>query len=295
MDGGMFIRNVAEKLSDFKNIEMVYHHSRKSIPMPSAIVLSQIIDDIRSVLFPGYFGPDVIEGNVEYQIGAALDRIYGRLTKQIRRGFCFDCPEKASRDCNYCEDRSVSAARLLIEKLPEIRSILASDAMSAYEGDPAARSAGEAIFCYPSLKTLTSHRIAHELYKMEIPLIPRMISELAHSESGIDIHPGAQIGERFFIDHGTGVVIGETSVIGNNVRLYQGVTLGFKSFPLDENGNPVKGTVRHPRVEDDVIIYANATILGPITIGRGSQIGGNCWITESVPPESRIKAPKYEV
>lgn len=288
----MFIRKTAEKLSNFENMEMVYHQSRNGIPMPSVVILSDIIDDIRSVLFPGYFGADILEGSIEYQIGSALDRIYHKLTKQIRRGFCFDCPEKAKTECNYCSDRSSSAAQSLIEKLPELRMILSCDAVAAYEGDPAARSAGEAIFCYPSIKTLTNHRVAHELYKMDIPLIPRMISELAHSESGIDIHPGAVIGERFFIDHGTGVVIGETSVIGRNVRIYQGVTLGAKSFPLDEKGNPVKGIVRHPRVEDDVVIYSNATILGPITVGKSSQIGGNCWITDDVPANSRIKAPK---
>jgi len=178
--------------------------------------------------------------------------------------------------CNFCL------------RLTELRKILSTDVEAAYIGDPAAKSRGETIFCYPSVYALTNHRIAHELYKLKIPLIPRIISELSHSETGIDIHPGAEIGEFFFMDHGTGIVIGETSIIGKRVRLYQGVTLGAKSFPLDQNGNPIKGIPRHPIVEDDVIIYAGATILGRITIGQGSVIGGNIWVTEDVPPQSKL-------
>jgi serine O-acetyltransferase len=163
-----------------------------------------------------------------------------------------------------------------------------TDVRAAYEGDPAATSTDETIFCYPGILAITNQRVAHELYRLAVPLLPRMLTEQAHSATGIDIHPGATIGERFFIDHGTGVVIGETSMIGNNVRLYQGVTLGAKSFPLDEQGNPIKGIPRHPIVEDDVVIYAGATVLGRITVGRGSVIGGNVWVTESVPPGSKL-------
>lgn len=162
------------------------------------------------------------------------------------------------------------------------------DAQAAFCGDPAAKGVGETIFCYPSITALAHHRIAHELYRLEVPLIPRIISEMAHSDTGIDIHPGARIGEYFFIDHGTGTVIGETSVIGNNVRIYQGVTLGARSFPLDDEGNPVKGIPRHPIVEDDVIIYSGATILGRVTIGKGAEIGGNVWLTRDVPPGARV-------
>jgi serine O-acetyltransferase len=165
---------------------------------------------------------------------------------------------------------------------------LLSDVRAAYEGDPAATSTDETIFCYPGILAVTNQRVAHELYRLEVPLLPRMLTEQAHSVTGIDIHPGASIGERFFIDHGTGVVIGETSTIGNNVRLYQGVTLGAKSFPLDEHGNPLKGIPRHPIVEDDVVIYAGATVLGRVTVGRGSVIGGNVWVTENVPPGSKL-------
>jgi len=209
----------------------------------------------------------------------------------VSRGFCFAC-DNGDLDCRYgdeeCYARAASATRQFLERLPEVRRMLATDVQAAYEGDPAATSPDEAIFCYPGVSAIINHRLAHELYKLGVPLIPRIISECAHSSTGIDIHPGAAIGEKFFIDHGTGVVIGETSVIGKRVRLYQGVTLGAKSFPLDENGNPIKGIDRHPVVEDDVIIYSEATILGRVTIGRGSVIGGNVWLTRSVPPGSRI-------
>jgi serine O-acetyltransferase len=176
--------------------------------------------------------------------------------------------------------------------LPELRKTLATDVVAAYNGDPAAKSYGEIISCYPVIKVLTNHRIAHKLLKLEVPLIPRILSEMAHSETGIDIHPGAQIGKYFTIDHGTGVVIGETCIIGNNVKLYQGVTLGAKSFPLDEDGNPIKGIARHPILEDNVIVYSNATILGRIRIGKGAIIGGNIWVTEDVNPGEKIMQRK---
>jgi serine O-acetyltransferase len=169
-----------------------------------------------------------------------------------------------------------------------IRQTLTTDVEAAYLGDPAAKGRGEVVFCYPAIRAISSYRIAHKLYELGVPLIPRIISEMAHSETGIDINPEAQIGEYFTIDHGTGTVIGATCIIGKNVKLYQGVTLGAKSFPLDENGNPIKGIPRHPIIEDDVVIYAQATILGRITIGKGSVIGGNVWVTNSLPPYSKI-------
>jgi serine O-acetyltransferase len=187
-----------------------------------------------------------------------------------------------------CDKMAGPAVQKLAQRLPAVRALLGSDARAAYEGDPAATSADEAVISYPGMTAIIHHRIAHELYSLGVPLVPRIISELSHSQTGIDIHPGAQIGASFFIDHGTGVVIGETSVIGERVRIYQGVTLGAKSFPTDESGRPKKGIPRHPVVEDDVIIYAGATILGRITIGRGSSIGGNVWLTQSVPPGSRV-------
>jgi serine O-acetyltransferase len=206
------------------------------------------------------------------------------LWEQIKRGFCFTCRERVEE----CDARTDRVTENFFARLPAVRRMLATDAQAAYEGDPAATSPDEAIFCYPGMLAVTNFRLAHELYAQEVPLIPRMITEHAHSITGIDIHPGATIGEGFFIDHGTGVVIGETSTIGNRVRLYQGVTLGAKSFPLDEDGNPIKGIKRHPIVEDDVIIYSEATILGRITIGRGSVIGGNVWLTRDVAPDSVV-------
>ena len=187
-----------------------------------------------------------------------------------------------------CRDTAARLASEFISRMPEIRSILSTDVEAAYYGDPAATCFGEIICCYPIIRAITNYRIAHELYTLNVPLIPRIMTEMAHSETGIDIHPGATIGHHFTIDHGTGVVIGATCIIGNNVKLYQGVTLGAKSFPLDENGNPIKGIPRHPILEDDVVVYSNATILGRITIGKGATIGGNIWVTESVPAGARI-------
>jgi serine O-acetyltransferase len=178
-------------------------------------------------------------------------------------------------------------------RLPSVRALLETDAWAAFDGDPAARSPDEAVFCYPGMLAILHHRMAHELDVLGVPLIPRMISELAHSATGIDIHPSAQIGSSFFIDHGTGAVIGETCLIGDRVRLYQGVTLGARSFPLDGEGRPIKGVPRHPVVEDDVVIYAGATILGRITIGRGSSIGGNVWVTSSLPPRTHVSQAAF--
>jgi serine O-acetyltransferase len=219
-------------------------------------------------------------------VGATLDKVLHDLRDQIRRGFCSACaPEACYQDH---EERAFDLAWAFLQRLPEVRRLLATDVEAAYEGDPALRNREEAILSYPGVLAITSHRLAHELMRLGVPLIPRIISEHAHSLTGIDIHPGARIGERFFIDHGTGVVIGETAILGRNVRLYQGVTLGAKSFPLDAQGNPIKGIDRHPIVEDDVVVYAGATILGRVTIGRGSTIGGNVWLTRDVPPGSTI-------
>jgi serine O-acetyltransferase len=261
------------------------HHDQ---PLPSRDVVVEIVEALRSVIFPGYFGyPDLQVHSVAYHVGATLDRIRHPLKEQIRRGLCFTCMEES--ECTpVCDDRAGEITGAFLERLPAIQKCLAKDVRAAYEGDPAASSPDEVIFCYPAVMAVTNFRLAHELHALGVPLIPRMITEHAHSLTGIDIHPGATIGEYFFIDHGTGVVIGETCEIGRNVRIYQGVTLGAKSFKLDEEGNPIKGIPRHPVVEDDVTIYSGATILGRITIGRGSVIGGNVWLVDSVPPGSRI-------
>jgi len=252
----------------------------------SVDVLKEIVELLRGVFFPGYFGSFNLSSGLTHQIESKLEVLYKLLSEQVRRSFCFECLEP--KNCDLCTLKAQKVTWRFITLLPQIKKVLLTDVEAAYLGDPAAKNRSEVIFCYPSLRALINYRVAHVLYQFGIPLIPRILTEIAHSETGIDIHPGAQIGTHFFMDHGTGIVIGETTIIGNRVRIYQGVTLGAKSFPLDENGNPVKGIPRHPIVEDDVIIYAGATILGRIRIGRGSIIGGNVWITEDVPPGSKV-------
>ncbi len=258
--------------------------------LPSRAEVVQMVELLRSVFFPGYFGNrDITEESLPFHVGATVDRATQVMVDEIQRGLCFACAKApAARIPAECTRQAQRITASFLDRLPELRRLLALDAVAAYEGDPAASSTSETIFCYPGVAALTSHRIAHELYLLEVPLIPRIINEEAHSRTGIDIHPGARIGESFFIDHGTGVVIGETCIIGDRVRLYQGVTLGAKSFPLDEHGKPIKGIPRHPVIEDDVTIYSGATILGRVTIGRGSVIGGNVWLTRSVAAGSRI-------
>lgn len=262
--------------------------------LPSRDRLVNIIDTLRSVLFPGYYGdPDLSRDSLMYRIGTTLDTVMQLLKDEITRGICFaTCKNpttcKIKDACGICEVKALRITQTFLGKLPEIKRLLATDVMAAYEGDPALVSPDEAIFCYPGILAVTNYRLAHELHVLGVPLIPRIVTEHAHSLTGIDIHPGATIGESFFIDHGTGVVIGETCVIGDRVRIYQGVTLGAKSFPMDKNGNPIKGIPRHPIVEDDVIIYSGATILGRITLGRGAVIGGNTWVTRDVEPGGSV-------
>ena len=251
---------------------------------PSRTALAALVEELRALLFPGYFGTSELKAEtLRYHLGASMDRVAHGLADQIQRGLM-----ASDASCQDCTERSRMLARAFLARLPEVRRLLATDIEAGFEGDPAATSPEEVLFSYPGFLALTNQRLAHELLKLGVPLLPRMITEHAHGITGIDIHPGAQIGERFFIDHGTGVVIGETCIIGHNVRIYQGVTLGAKSFPLDAEGHPIKGVPRHPVVEDDVIIYSNATILGRVTLGRGSAIGGNVWLTRSVPPGSVI-------
>ena len=261
-------------------------------PLPSVEQVKQIVTLVKSIIFPDYFNkrqPD--EAIRSYYIGVHMEELVGLLTKQIAHGlqFCEDCEEMRTKEQVYCE-----AARLaseFIDTLPEIKRLLYTDVEAMFDADPAARNYGEVIFCYPVMNTMTHYRIAHRLHELKVPVIPRIITELAHSKTGIDIHPGAQIGEYFAIDHGTGVVIGETSIIGNHVTLYQGVTLGAKSFKYDEQGNMLN-IPRHPIIEDYVTIYSNASVLGRITIGHHSTIGGNIWLTHDVVPYSRILQSK---
>ncbi len=284
----IFMRTV-ELLSNREENSVMAHFAKNDIPMPSRESLVEIMELLRAVFFPGYYGEsDITSANIKYYTGAKLDKALFLLTEQIKRGFCFSCNASKNKECSLCEIKAKEIAYKFLETVPEIRRMLSKDVVAAYSGDPAAESYGETIFCYPGIRALTNYRTAHELHKLGVPILPRIITEIAHSETGIDIHPEAQIGSEFFMDHGTGIVIGGTSIIGNNVKIYQGVTLGAKSFPLDEHGNPIKGIPRHPVIEDSVVIYAGATILGRIVIGKSSVIGGNTWITESVEPNSKI-------
>ncbi len=256
--------------------------------LPSRDQLIDMLLALRSALFPGFFSDwDISAESKRFFVGATLDRVLHILDEQVKRGLCFSC-DRDPQVHHGCDDRAHQISRAFLGRLPELRRVLAEDVKAAYDGDPAATSLEEIIFSYPGLRAIIDYRIAHELHVLGAPLIPRILTEYAHSLTGVDIHPGATIGERFFIDHGTGVVIGETCVIGKNVRVYQGVTLGAKSFPLDDKGRPIKGIPRHPVVEDDVIIYSGATILGRITLGKGAVIGGNVWLTKSVPPGGSV-------
>jgi serine O-acetyltransferase len=271
--------------------ELVRRRSACAEPLPSRDAVHALVEDLRSALFPGYVGDaEVTTRNLRFHVGSVLDRVRRGLQVQIKRALCFECED--ARRAPDCDPAARVATVRFLEALPEIRRLLATDVRAAYEGDPAARSPDEAILCYPGVLAITNHRIAHALHVLDVPILPRIITEHSHGLTGIDIHPGAEIGESFFTDHGTGVVIGETCRIGDRVRLYQGVTLGAKSFPLDDDGRPVKGIPRHPILEDGVIVYAGATILGRVTIGRGAVIGGNVWLTRDVPPGAYVVQSK---
>jgi serine O-acetyltransferase len=282
------LTQAVEELSDSRSYEGLYQQHKEGDPLPSSQSLLKIIELVRAILFPGYFGHSTANKHtIPYHIGVNVEGLFNLLTEQIQAGLCFGEENNGLKIKPNRETASLLAAQF-ISKLPEIRRILATDVEAAYYGDPAATCFGEIISCYPAIRAISNYRIAHELMLLGVPLIPRIITEMAHSETGIDIHPAATIGHHFTIDHGTGVVIGATCIIGNNVKLYQGVTLGAKSFPLDENGNPIKGIPRHPIIEDNVIIYSNSTVLGRITIGQGTVIGGNLWVTEGTRPGEKL-------
>ena len=263
--------------------------------LPSRQAVADIFEELRAVLFPRHYGAaDVTRDGLRYAIGARLDKARRLLNAQVRRGLSYTCRHAGAGDeaCEACDGEATRVTGEVVASLPRLRALLGTDVQAAYDGDPAAKFLDETLFCYPGVTALCAYRIAHELYVRSIPIIPRMLSELAHTMTGIDIHPGAEIGKSFFIDHGTGVVIGETCSIGDRVRIYQSVTLGARGFPSDPNGHPLKGLPRHPIVENDVIIYAGATILGRITIGSGAVIGGNVWLTHSVPAGARFTQPQ---
>ncbi len=264
-------------------------------PLPSFDAVVGILEDLKEILYPGYQRREGLHfGNVLYHVGDLIDGLHDKLTAQIARALRHEAG--ASRDCTReidFEAKAQTMAICFLEQIPELRRVLAMDVQAALAGDPAATSVDEIIFAYPGLEAITVYRLAHLLYTMEVPLIPRMMTEWAHSKTGIDIHPGATIGNHFFIDHGTGVVIGQTCEIGNHVKLYQGVTLGALSFPTDADGQLIRGTKRHPTIEDRVVIYANATILGGETrIGHDSVIGSSVWLTHSVAPHSTVVLEK---
>jgi serine O-acetyltransferase len=255
--------------------------------LPSRELLAGVVQQLAGALFPMRLGPpDLQPEGEDYYVGHTLGAALSKLRQQVALELGHDARQRGVEAPPFND----AAARVgaFAARMPAVRELLDSDVIAAYQGDPAARSVDEVLLCYPGLHALISHRLAHELYVLGLPLIARVISELSHAQTGIDIHPGAQIGPGCFIDHGTGVVIGETAVLGRRVRIYQNVTLGAKSIPTDDAGHAHKGQPRHPIVEDDVVIYAGATVLGRITLGRGSVIGGNVWLTRSLPPGSRV-------
>jgi serine O-acetyltransferase len=264
----------------------IHHLDRQSLPSHAEII--RVLVAIHELLFPGYIGAQGLTGDsVHVHVESRMSWLYEVLTEQIKRAIGHS--NRIGEACDVTETQASDCATTFLAALPRLRQLLATDAQAAYDGDPAATGLDEIIFSYPSIYAVMVYRLAHELHTMRVPLIPRIMTEHAHHRTGIDIHPGTQIGSRFFIDHGTGVVIGGTAIIGSNVKIYQGVTLGAFSFDKDSSGRLVRDTKRHPTIEDDVVIYAGATILGGETvIGRGSVIGGNVWLTHSVPPGTRV-------
>jgi serine O-acetyltransferase len=286
-------RVVAGLMESFQDPDTFHHLNLVGLPSREAVI--EIVERLKKVLFPGYFGGGEVDGfNLTYQIGNEVNALFELLSRQITLSIRHEC-RRYEQVCSLCQDRGLHEAVHFLEKLPDLRKILADDVRAARQGDPAAKSYDEIIFGYPSVLAILTYRAAHELFHQEVPLLPRMMTEYAHNVTGIDIHPGAHIGRHFFIDHGTGVVIGETCTIGDHVRLYQGVTLGALSLPMEEKGDQLRAMKRHPTLEDRVTIYAGATILGGETvIGTGSTIGGNVWLTRSVPPGTTvmIETPK---
>jgi len=266
--------------------------------LPESEVVIQIVEVAREVFYPGYFGEKSYgSNNVAYHMGDRLHSLYRMLSEQVYRSVRHKC-EQSGPECSHCRSLAEVNARQVLQRIPDIRKLLTLDVQAAIDGDPAAREFAEVILSYPGMLAISVYRLAHELWQLGVPLLPRMMTEYAHAVSGIDIHPGARIGKSFFIDHGTGVVIGETTIIGDRVKLYQGVTLGALSFPRDGCGDLIRGQKRHPTIEDDVTIYAQATILGGNTVvGKSSTIGGNVWLTDSVPPHTYVtlETPKLVV
>lgn len=282
------IDQVVAELRNSREVEHNVRHQGRIRELPSRRALLEVLDGVCAVLFPSHYGrSDVNESNIDFFVGDQLHLTLGMLQDQVRRGLLFISAQDEQDEAHSIQ-KAIDITSKFAAQLPTIRARLFTDLQAAYQGDPAATSSSEILLCYPGMTAIIYYRLAHALYQLGACLPARLISEIAHSTTGIDIHPAATIGGYFFIDHGTGVVIGETTIIGERVRLYQAVTLGAKRFQEGENGMLLKGNARHPIVEDDVVIYAGATILGRITIGKGSIIGGNVWLTHSVPPGSNV-------
>lgn len=288
--------NLARVFDDLRNLRAKSHQTRygdKPPPeLPSRKAIVEIVDGLVASLFPRHFGPPGLVGeDLDAFVADRLTATLRLLERQVRLELELGDRQEASHAVDWAR-RAFEITSAFADGLGNIRSMLESDILAAYEGDPAATSIDEVMSCYPGVAAIIRHRLSHALFRLDMPILARTISELTHSTTGIDIHPGAEIGEGLFIDHGTGVVIGETAIIGRRVRLYQAVTLGARRFKVDEQGALLKKYGRHPIIEDDVVIYAGATILGRITIGRGSVISGNVWLTNSVPPGSTITQAK---
>ena len=281
------IRNLVDEIAQtYRGDSGINFIDTSNLPVRGEIL--QILDLLFEVLFPGNTGKrTVTKSNINYIVGDILCQVYIELSEQIERAYLYQCKLKKCNGCD-CRIMAENVTRHLLTRMPRIRQMLKGDVIAAFDGDPAAKSFEEIVISYPCITAIATYRIAHELYVKQVPLIPRIMTECAHSKTGIDIHPGAKIGKNFFIDHGTGVVIGETTIIGDNVKIYQGTTLGAMSFPKDERGRIIKGGKRHPTIEDNVTIYAEATILGNVVIGKNSVIGGNVWIKESVPADVTV-------
>jgi serine O-acetyltransferase len=291
------ISRAARSLVESYSREGVKIHHLDRRPLPSRDAAVAVLDALQELLFPGYTGAQGLTGaSLRLHIESQMAWLYETLTEQVSRAV--NHGERLDDACPVTDRQATECAEEFLARLPRVREVLATDVQAAYDGDPAAVCFDEIIFSYPGLYAITVYRLAHELHTLDVPLIPRIMTEHAHARTGIDIHPGTRVGSSFFIDHGTGVVVGGTAVIGANVKLYQGVTLGAFSFDKDDDGRLIRHTKRHPTIEDDVIVYAGATILGGETvIGRGSVIGGNVWLTHSVPPGTRVlqDSPKLRI
>jgi serine O-acetyltransferase len=290
-------RLIKDVLASYESDERTQRIGEEFLPSRSRIV--EILDQVRGLLFPGYFGDKKLtRENVKFHVGNLLSKLGADLTEQINHCMCSERGCQTCEEAEQCYQDAGRIAHAFLERIPRLREMLAMDAQAAYDGDPAAKSIDEVIYCYPGFYAVTVYRIAHELSELGVPLMPRIMTEYAHSITGTDIHPGAKIGKSFFIDHATGVVVGETTEIGDNVKIYQGVTLGAYSFPKDERGRVIKGLKRHPTIEDNVTIYANATLLGGDTVvGKGAEVGGNTWVKGSIKPGSMVTSdlPKLRV